>query len=100
MNQRIKKLWVKALRSGDFLQGKGCLGRNGTYCCLGVLETLAVQEHVTERFDGERGYLSPRVVEWAGTEESNPKVGNDYLAWLNDQGLNFSQIANRIEKYL
>ncbi|WP_460993954.1 hypothetical protein, partial [Staphylococcus aureus] len=42
MNQRVKKLWIKALLSGEYLQMHGALrgvtkGDEIGYCCLGVL---------------------------------------------------------------
>src|SRR5271165_690928 len=42
MNKSIKKKWLKALRSGDYKQGRDVLrkvGRDGEdrWCCLGVL---------------------------------------------------------------
>lgn len=39
MNKRIKKLWVKALRSGKYRQARETMrsghGANVSYCCLG-----------------------------------------------------------------
>lgn len=38
MKPEIKKLWVDALRSGEYKQGYNALKpSNETYCCLGVL---------------------------------------------------------------
>lgn len=37
MNQRVKELWVKALRSGKYRQTKSALHTDAGYCCLGVL---------------------------------------------------------------
>jgi hypothetical protein len=61
MNPEIKKLWVEALRSGEYAQSTGalCNLKNvGTesrdeyavkgYCCLGVLTDLAVKAGVVE----------------------------------------------------
>lgn len=42
MNQEIKEKWLKALRSNEYQQARGCLrvimndGKD-TFCCLGVL---------------------------------------------------------------
>jgi len=47
MNKKIKKEWIKALRSGEYKQGKGKLcrsedgGETYQYCCLGVLIDIA-----------------------------------------------------------
>lgn len=45
-NRERIKLWVDALRSGKFTQGRGRLYRRETYCCLGVACELAVQAGV------------------------------------------------------
>jgi hypothetical protein len=58
MNANVKKLWVDALRSGTYEQGKGALCKGGQYCCLGVLCELAVQAGVIppgERLETETG---------------------------------------------
>jgi hypothetical protein len=111
MNQRIKKLWIDALRSGDFPQGRGKLKNDKGYCCLGVLEQIAANEGVVE-FNGERHYLSIEVVSWAelgstsAGPNTNPYVGDSdlqraaYCGNLNDEGYDFAFIADRIEAHL
>lgn len=37
MDPKIKKQWTKALRSGEYKQGRGKLRTRTGYCCLGVL---------------------------------------------------------------
>ena len=37
MNKEIKDKWVKALRSGEYKQGRLYLQRDNLFCCLGVL---------------------------------------------------------------
>lgn len=102
MNERIKKLWVEALRGGKFKQCRSQLSHSGGYCCLGVLEFIAFQEGAVARFDGGRPYLSPAVAEWAGlgVENTNPKLGSDSAGWLNDNRYDFAQIADLIEQHL
>ena len=34
--KELRKLWVAALRSGKFKQGKGHLHKGDEFCCLGV----------------------------------------------------------------
>lgn len=46
MDQRIKQLWLVALRSGKYEQGKRFLRAGEQYCCLGVLCDLAATEKV------------------------------------------------------
>lgn len=45
MDQELKAKWVAALRSGQYKQGDGCLHdkASDTYCCLGVLLTVAAE---------------------------------------------------------
>lgn len=37
MDKELKEKWVKALRSGEYEQGKYFFEYHGSYCCLGVL---------------------------------------------------------------
>lgn len=65
--QEIRKAWVAALRSGKYKQGTRKLKDGETYCCLGVLTLIAVQEGVSPQSDLESGcVLSPSVKDWAG----------------------------------
>lgn len=122
MNKKVKNLWVKALRSGEFHQGKGYLEKEGRYCALGVLSVLALIEgqctYNTEgdlgKFDNKKFSLSFNVMRWAqiaqagerylDSQEQKVKIcfrgKTTTLADLNDEGLTFSQIANLIEKFL
>lgn len=55
MNPEIKARWVAALRSGQYRQGKGRLccemGGGSSYCCLGVLCEIAVQDGIVQRIE-------------------------------------------------
>lgn len=128
MKPLIKDKWLKALRSGEYKQGRQNLHlvispENQQFCCLGVLCDLAVQEGVVDRWNyasevmqyGERQGLSShttlprRVWEWAGLDTNSPVVllraGNKRtsLATLNDQTndqWDFNRIAQIIEEQL
>lgn len=126
MNEEIKALWLAALRSGDYKQGKHVLRAGDKFCCLGVLcdlafkagrvETRQLDDVVNE--DGEpvttgyvdtngmirSGVLPQSVVDWAGLNDSNPAVVVDpesgyksRLSSLNDAGRPFTKIADYIE---
>lgn len=116
MKKKIADLWVKALRSGEFKQGKGRLERRGDtkeYCCLGVLCELALLEGVMDYHPlygyGEldvigayNNYTLPLTVQnWAGIQTGNPEINSiGRLSHLNDvKGKSFSEIANIIEKH-
>lgn len=121
MNPAIKKLWVAALRSGTYLQGRNFLrrdyGGNSYYCCLGVLcEVLSVKSIAMggdidreQKFaygDEETKYYLPKtMVERAGllTSKGNIVTIDSVvldLASHNDEGKTFTQIADAIEEQL
>lgn len=107
MNKRIKRLWIKALRSGKFKQGVGAMketiGDDFQYCCLGVLEELHVSATGNPFATARKAeYLSKPCREWAGLPETvaDPLIGKTTASELNDNGKSFKYIANRIEKYL
>lgn len=114
MNKRVKKLWLEALRSGDYKQGKLKLRNDDNeFCCLGVLCDLYAKEH-GKRWGKRNGSITfmllsgvppNKVWEWAGLSDANPRIttspgSGDSLAGLNDTGSDFSEIANLIEAKL
>lgn len=110
MNQRIKKLWIKALRSGKYKQGEGYLkstDRIKRFCCLGVLcevyrETEGKGRWRGHYFGSQRTNVLPTTVrKWAAIDKDDPELGRTRTASeLNDIGKSFNFIAGRIEKYL
>lgn len=124
MDKRVKNLWVNALLSNQFNQGKGYLRKDNKYCCLGVLCELFSQERqghweenkfITNNSEDTR-YLPLDVSNWAGftkiknTTVYNPVPGNkvqdDSLfskrtlsySEMNDKGFSFREIANLIQE--
>lgn len=53
MNPEVKTRWVDRLRSGEYKQGRDVLHRasRNTYCCLGVLCDIALEEGVIDWWD-------------------------------------------------
>jgi hypothetical protein len=119
MNPIVGKAWLAALRSGHYKQARGRLanGELTQFCCLGVLCDLHRKETNGEwvldicgdnTYLGNTGSLPFTVSEWAGLIEnssvSNPVVEfNDReldLAYLNDSGNTFKEIADTIEDQL
>ena len=119
MDERVKNLWVKALESGEYPQGTNQLRSSIGLCCLGVLCDLHAREHpeiaatqeVPGRYMAEVATLPEQVMQWAGMGSVEgelldplglPKMAkkvhssNTSLAALNDDGLNFKQIAKVI----
>ena len=103
MNKSIKQKWLKALRSGEYEQGKNRFvtpeEEYDRFCCLGVL----VNE--TEGFDfidgnyyadGYPSMLSDRFLKEIGLTYGQQAD----LVTMNDLGKSFKQIADYIEKNL
>ena len=94
MKQDIAEMWVKALRSGDYMQGKckmKCEYPDGEvrHCPLGVLCELAIKagvnveespdatyfpKHVVFAFDGDFNYLPESVMKWSGMNSRDGKM--------------------------
>jgi hypothetical protein len=115
MKTEIKQKWVEALRSGEYTQGKFRLYNGRSYCCLGVLCNLYMNEknetwyyltsETSDNYycDGESELLPVAVMDWAELNSGNgdPLVNVDVahsLAELNDTlKYTFAQIADVIE---
>jgi hypothetical protein len=108
MNQRIKQLWIAALRSGDYRQERAALHRTAPdrFCPFGVLCELHRLETHADYWRGplQRGdfaYLGsvwrpPLIVlEWAGWPLL-PEMPPLNIIELN-QRLSFPEIADLIE---
>lgn len=121
MKKDIADLWVKALRSGKYAQGKHSLnsgssafGNSRAFCCLGVLCELAIEAGVPVNkvnaptwadqvyYDGNSKYLPPSVMEWADIKTNSGQLYGTHipsLADLNDKGSSFEFLADKIETY-
>lgn len=100
--KKLKRDWIKALRSGKFKQGQCRLWNKeeNTYCCLGVLGTLCGVKKLSDKSQeeflgkGHPGYTKvPEVV------RGESKIAME-LANKNDNGSSFSEIADYIEENL
>ena len=107
VNPEIKKLWVEALRSGDYVQGKGRLKEGGCFCVMGVLCDLHAK--ATEgKWDHNNEYLGCRfdvpvkVRYWASLETEVISFKGYYTSpmILNDTCKDFKELANIIEEQL
>lgn len=88
LKPEVKDLWITALRSGRYAQGRGKLSTPTGYCCLGLLCELAIEEgvdlkkevetvsyydftagrdvqDVVVQYDGSLNYLPVSVIRWA-----------------------------------
>jgi hypothetical protein len=123
MRADIKQAWIMALRSGEYKQGIGALRTQNRYCCLGVLCDVVRKEFLPslemQSSDGGQTWsfgsnddkcfaeLPNAVVNVAGLNDMpNPMVitaddnNRRRLAYLNDDGMSFSDIADLIEANL
>jgi hypothetical protein len=117
--------WIKELRSGAYVQGKGVLvkvgkeGEDDEFCCLGVLCDMAVRSKIIPEpllssnrllhygLNREAGDLPQEVIDWIGLKspeglfdypEGKTGIYNGHtLADLNDSGKSFKAIAKIIE---
>jgi hypothetical protein len=111
-----RKLWVEALRSGKYQQGRSVLkSPAGAMCCLGVAceisglvkwaPLVGTGSNEGHEVDGEdrrfgRFYAPSPVIEWLGLADDAGSFGSssrESLANMNDDGANFAAIANIIE---
>ena len=112
MNKKVKETWIKALKSGEFKQGKGYLESDGKYCALGILSLLSLVEGQCTynqvdglgRFDNKRYTLSYNTLTWAGMDLEDFKADVltegelTSIADLNDRGLSFQKLAQIIDQ--
>lgn len=120
MSKKVKRAWVKALRSGEYKQGMGHLcqaSADGTdrFCCLGVLCDIMIPGNwvhgTSDMADRHEAYsLAPADsphhdmfgVPSASCEEWNLSMdAHEQLVAMNDyKERSFKQIANWIDKHL
>lgn len=101
MNPARKQIWLDALRSGKFEQGRGCLVNSGKYCCLGV--ALKVLKDWREDPGLMCSMISPICDDdWQWQVillgEGLPKEHIGTLSRMNDTGSTFKEIADWIEE--
>ena len=124
MNKEVKKLWLDALKSRKYAQGKGRLRKTSLgsdcFCCLGVLCDLSISNHnaasrwsevpsfgITRKFkfndegDGYAGLPPYEVMNWAGLTTSvaqNLSMINDHPRTLEND--HFAEVIESIESTL
>jgi hypothetical protein len=111
VNKDNMRLWVAALRSGDYMQGEGTLhdARHDRWCCLGVacdvfrknggeLET-SIATNGFDIFGGYTDFLPPKVMAWLNLYSCNPILGGTpATAWNDVNHASFYTIADLIDK--
>ena len=103
------EVWVNALRSGKYQQGKKRLKTDDQFCCLGVLCDISGLSEWKKRPDDKEEYLgayallNKPIMDWSGMQNDSGYVshGINYdfqLTNLNDKGSSFAELADIIEK--
>lgn len=116
--KKIKRKWLKALRSGEYKQARSTLYNPDTagFCCLGVLQHCTSGGKVEVEDDFPEDFRSSPSAQWYadnGFEMDELDAGNDHvrdedettLMQMNDRAgmyptknMGFKTIANWIEK--
>lgn len=127
MNRKIKKLWLKALRSGEYQQARGRMrvskrsapntradahvtDDKTAHCCLGVLTEIALREGIIQTFETSSrrnsmpcmavrnwAELDKRAADNLAGKNDASKVGASSSCWPRN---NFAAIADYIEREL
>ena len=105
MNKDIATIWVEALRSGEYSQGKNKLQDLNGFCCLGVLCNLGEKAGISVtkrdgRLVGNYLHSQKEIMEWSGINSPiGVYVGSEKtVSDLNDEGKSFEVIADIIEQ--
>jgi hypothetical protein len=96
------RLWVAALRSGEFVRGVGALrtevGVATKYCPLGVA-CVVYQRRTGGRVNWQRGCLPEPVARWYGLPNGDPVVrGRDVISRSDALGEPFERLADEISR--
>lgn len=106
MDTAIKTKWIEALRSGKYLQGTGCLRREETFCCLGVLCDVvdpAGWQHGAYCYNGQirQASLPPNLKGELGLHDDDLEISCGRFVIMNDmERRSFDFIADYVEKHL
>lgn len=108
--EEFKKQWIAALRSGEYKQGQRALivkqNDEVSYCCLGLAYKIAKG---VDPIETKSGYIDgdidvdgvPMCLVGNASAYSNAGYGiRKELAYMNDDGKSFSEIADWIEENL
>lgn len=99
------KLWLKALRSGNFKQTTGCLQDDSGYCCLGVACEVLIDEY--DKVRNVLGMLhdtnpSDQIhsPDWLCIVDSyiSGHTGTSLIQYNDDHELTFDEIVDILEE--
>ena len=103
VTKEIINKWIHALRSGEYKQTKNVLASPEGFCCLGVLcEVMQIPKTIDD--DGITTYEFGGIGDTAMLRGLTLKTLEDLLGYyavnlsvMNDKGMNFKEIADKIE---
>ena len=105
MTKKLKKEWIKALKSGEYVQGVGSLWnrKQNNYCCLGILGKVCGVTGLSGNLKYE--FLDSANLNLKGLSKIPKELQGtggvaEVLAHMNDTGYTFEEIAQYIEKNL
>src|ERR1044072_7537865 len=106
INKEEFKIWIAALRSGEYMQSKDSLNNSLGYCCLGVGVCVLVPHDKIELdsmglfIDGDYPSEQTHAPQWLKEINDNflMRYGK-YQSHLNDiENLSFNEIADILER--
>ena len=103
MVPKIKRKWIKALRSGRYKQGQEFLLKDNRYCCLGVLCKVLRKDIAQSKPKNGEETLSGELLKLTGlTSEQQNKLAdmNDSITRDDGRNTSFKEIADYIEENL
>lgn len=93
MEREMAQNWCEALRSGKYEQTNGTLTACGKFCCLGVLDDLYPELNLAGKNENSLGnHIKAGLKTGLGHLPSG-----GVLAYMNDSGSTFNEIADVIE---
>lgn len=97
--KKFKKLWLEALRSGKFKQGKLRLHNldDNSYCCLGIACRIMHPRRVFNGVDLPYKSHKFKIPKMLNCDQSN-SIAQQLAEFNDDKGYSFEKIANWIEK--
>jgi hypothetical protein len=97
MNKQLKSAWIKALRSGEYEQGKRQMEtKHGSLCCLAVLCRVAKVEYPRDAFDLDNEKLQEFRDECC-LGDNFCGIQAQLIDLNDDQNKSFPEIADWIE---
>lgn len=100
--EKARRLWVRALRSGKYDWGKKKLNPSeGKFCCLGILCEVAIKHGIIASYEPKEKTPPKEVRDWVGLRTKDGLYGVwDSLTSENDNTSRnpFKKIANLIER--